>query len=92
MLPESLSLIVHEGKGPLNRDELVMDESMKALECAISSELLENVKKAKKQGNLQETEVIRTISELQCALDIIQGAKTKEEKQKVFEILRYSGK
>jgi len=44
MLPESVSLIVHDGKGPLNRDELVLDESMNALEYTMHSELFEYIK------------------------------------------------
>jgi len=92
MLPESVSLIVHDGKGPLNRDELVLDESMNALEYTMHSELFEYIKKTKKQSDSLDPEVTRNIAELQCALAIIQGANTKEEKLKIFEILKCLGK
>jgi len=65
-----------------------MGESIKALEFAIYSELNECVRKAKKDKNQCDHALVRTIAELQCALDIVQSAKTKEETRRVYEILK----
>jgi len=89
MLPESIKSIVQNDKGPLNQDELVMGESIKALEYAIYSELNDCISKAKREGIPLDKGLSRNIAELQCALDIVQSAKSTEETQKVYEILKY---
>ncbi len=88
MLPESIKSIVLNKKGPLDREELIMGESIKALEFAIYAELKECLKKAKTEKGKEEHGLTRTIVELQCALDIVQSAKTKEETRRVYEILK----
>ncbi len=88
MLPESIKLIVHDDKGPLDQNELIMGESIKSLEFAIYSELNAFIVKAGREGNPLDKELSRNIAELQCALDIVQNTKSTEETQKVFEILK----
>ncbi len=89
MLPESIKLIVQNDKGPLDQNELIMGESIKALEFAIYSELNVCLEKAKRDGIPMDKELTRSIAELQCALDIVQNTKTTEDAQKVCEILKY---
>ncbi len=89
MLPESIQLIVQDDKGPLDQNELIMGESIKALEFAIYSELNACIVKAEREGIPLDKELSRNIAELQCALDIVQNTKSTEETQKVYEILKY---
>ncbi len=92
MLPNSIKAIVIGNKGPLAPDELLMGESMKALEFAIYSELQECMREFARTKNSEDTELTSIIVELQCALDILQCARTEEERIKVYEILKNIGK
>jgi len=92
MIPESVKSIVDGKSGPLNQEELLLGESMKALEFAISNELDECLLEFKNKDNYIDPELARVTVELQCALDIVQNAKTKEERRKVYKILMSLGK
>jgi len=39
-----------------------------------------------------DPELARMTAELQCALDIVQSARTQEERKRVYEILKNIGK
>lgn len=92
MLPDSIKAILVESEGPLGREELLMDESMKALEFAIYCELKECVQEFNNNKDATDNELVNTIAELQCALDILQGANTNEARIKVYEILKSLGR
>ncbi len=88
MIPASIKSIILDDEGPLNREELVMGESIKALEYAIHAELSECILRVRHGKDQEDCALYRTIAELQCALDIVQSAKTKEETRRVYEILK----
>lgn len=91
MIPEAIANIISENAGPLSLEELEMGESVQALEYAIFNELhdclLEIENSSKTDPHLN-----RITAELQCALDIVQGAKTIDERKKVYDILMSLGK
>jgi len=91
MLPESIKAIFIDAKGPLTREELVLGESMKSLEFAIFNELNNCLNEFSSKVICQNPELARITAELQCALDIVQGAKTTEERKRVYEILMKLG-
>ncbi len=92
MLPDSIKSIVSDDKGPLSREELVIGESMRTLEFAIFSELNECLDEFDNNNGLVDPNLARVTAELQCALDIVQSARTNEEKRRVYEILKNIGK
>lgn len=92
MLPESIKSIIDGNAGPLSRDEMVLGESMIALEFAIYCELNECIRENEKNTNGFNPELARITAELQCALDIVQSARTKEERKRVYDILISLGK
>lgn len=92
MIPESIKLIIAGENGPLSREELVLGESMKALEYAIFNELNECLKAVDNNSDCPNIELARITTELQCALEIVQSARTNEERKRVYEILMSLGK
>lgn len=91
MIPDLIKSIITGENGPLSREELVLGESMKALEFAIFNELNECLLEFDNKGKV-DPELARITAELQCALDIVQSARTKEERKRVYEILKSLGK
>ena len=82
MLPESITSIFSGKQGPLSYEELEMGEAMKALEFAIFKELNDCLDEAENNMISINPELARITSELQCALDIVLSARTKEERQR----------
>ena len=92
MIPDSIKSIFLADEGPLSHEELIMGESMKSLEFAIFSELNECLMEFENNKNPLDPELARITAELQCALDIVQSARTKTERKKIYEILKNLGK
>ena len=92
MLPESIKQIFSENNGPLSREELVLGESIKSLEIAISNELNNCLYEIDQETLYMDPELSRLTAELQCALDIVQCARTLDERKRVYEILMSLGK
>ena len=92
MLPESIKQIFSTNKGPLSHEELVLSESIKSLEIALSNELNNCLFEIDQETFHMEPELSLLTAELQCALDIVQCAKTFDEKKRVYEILMCLGK
>ena len=91
MLPDTIQDIVNNASGPLSREDLLMEESIRTLEIAIFNELNACIYRSQ-QNNQLDPELTKITAELQCALDIVQSAKTTEERQRVYQILRSLGK
>ena len=91
MIPESISSIISGESGPLSRDELLMEESIKTLEMAIFNELSACILRSEVIDG-KDPELLKVTAELQCALDIVQRAKTTQERQRVYQILSSLGK
>ena len=92
MFPESIKSIITGKNGPLGYEDLLLGESMMALEFAISNELNECLQEYEKNKKSLDPELGRITAELQCALDIVQSARTKEERKRVYDILMSLGK
>jgi hypothetical protein len=91
MIPASISSILSGESGPLSKDELLMEESIKTLEMAIFNELSACLLRSEVDDR-QDPELLKVTAELQCALDIVQSAKTTKERQRVYQILSSLGK
>lgn len=92
MLPESIKKIFYTNTGPLTHEELVLSESIKSLEIAISNELNNCLYEIDQETLHMDPELSRLTAELQCTLDIVQCAKTLDERKRVYEILMSLGK
>lgn len=91
MIPENIVKIISEDAGPLSLEELEMGESVQALEYAIFNELHECLLEIKNSSKA-DPHLNRITAELQCALDIVQSARTIDERKKVYDILMSLGK
>ena len=92
MIPESIQSIIDGQSGPLNREDLVMGESINTLELAIFNELKQCLLGYENNEDVLDPELIRITGDLRCALDIVQSARTNAERKRVYEILQYLGK
>ena len=92
MIPESIQSIIDDQKGPLKREDLVMGESINALELAIFIELKQCLLEYENKENIDDPELARIADELKCALDIVQSARTNAERKRVYAILQCLGK
>ena len=91
MIPEEINKIISDNAGPLSLEELEMGESVQALEYAIFNELHECLSEIE-SSNKTDPDLNRITAELQCALDIVQSARTIDERKKVYDILMSLGK
>jgi len=92
MLPDSIESIIAGTTGPLSYEELLMGESMKALEIAIFNEINECLNEFDEKNGDIDPKLARVTAELQIALEIVQNANTKEERKRVYDILMSLGK
>ena len=62
-------------------------EKLKSMEAVLFEKLSDSHLKIEQQAEF-DIESLRTVAQLQCALDIVQSAKTAEEKATVYDILK----
>ena len=65
-----------------------ISEALRSIEAVLFEELSEMYLVLHQQTE-QDLELLKNIAQLQCALDIVQSAKTHEEKAEVYDILQH---
>ncbi|NNJ72691.1 MAG: hypothetical protein HKP09_05870 [Enterobacterales bacterium] len=65
-----------------------ISEALKSIEAVLFEELSEMYLVLHQQTE-KDLELLKNVAELQCALDIVQSAKTRDEKAEVYDILQH---
>jgi len=88
MIPDSVTKILNNGAGPLSTSELHIGEALKVMELELFCELNDCYFELDNKPQEIDSGLLREIAEIQCALDIVQSAKSVDEQLTVYNILK----